>query len=440
MTAPAAPSPGTPLVHFTMDGTLGAITSGGTIADSSGNGHTATITGAGASYVGGVMGQAIKFTSPSYLDTGDLGQSSAWTESVWINIPAANISTLAYFTDARQGGGNGYNLSFNNGGSTLLARIPNAVGGDVLDIGESFPLSADAWHLLTTTVGSGTFDVYLDGTLKASATYTGTAQLMSIGDGLRICARFSTGAYQFTGSVDDFNMYSSVLTGDQIQRLYVNGVSGLPIGTPLQVTSGGVFDMGGGVQTVSSLTDGGGGGGGRVINSNTGTTSTLTLSPTGGTTTFTGSIVGGSGSGVISLVMSGSGTQVLAGTNTYTGGTTVSSGTLDFAGPDATPSEGIVTVNPGGYVVLGALAGRLVARDRRDRNRGGHQQNQQDRRDDFDGQRDDGDARRRGRMVDRLCGQRRGAAAVPEPGTLVLLAAAAAGLAIAARQRKRTAR
>ena len=183
VTAPAAPSPGTPLVHFTMDGTLGAITSGGTIADSSGNGHTATITGAGASYVGGVMGQAIKFTSPSYLDTGDLGQSSAWTESVWINIPAANISTLAYFTDARQGGGNGYNLSFNNGGSTLLARIPNAVGGDVLDIGESFPLSADAWHLLTTTVGSGTFDVYLDGTLKASATYTGTAQLMSIGDG-----------------------------------------------------------------------------------------------------------------------------------------------------------------------------------------------------------------------------------------------------------------
>ena len=279
---PSAPAAPTPLAHYTMDGTLGAIASGGTIADSSGNGHTATMTGTGASFVGGVIGQAINFTSPSYLDTGDLGQSSAWTESVWINIPAANISTLAYFTDGRQGGGNGYNLSFYNGGNTLYTRIPSAVGGDVLDIGESFPLSADTWHLLTTTVGSGTFDVYLDGTLKASATYTGTAQFMSVGDGLRIGARSTTGAYQFTGSVDDFNLYSSVLTADQIQRLYANGVSGLPIGTPLQVASGGVFDMGGGVQTVSSLTDGGGGGG-RVINSNTRAASTLTLSPTGGT-------------------------------------------------------------------------------------------------------------------------------------------------------------
>ena len=225
-------------------------------------------------------------------------------------------------------------------------------------------------------------------------------------------------------------MYSSVLTGDQIQRLYVNGVSGLPIGTPLQVTSGGVFDMGGGVQTVSSLTDGGGGGGGRVINSNTGTTSTLTLSPTGGTTTFTGSIVGGSGSGVISLVMSGSGTQVLAGTNTYTGGTTVSSGTLDFAGPEATPSEGIVTVNPGGYVVLGALVGASSpATDATETvaDTSGTSKTVATTSTVSETTATLGDA------AAWSTGMRpapRGAAAVPEPGTLVLLAAAAAGLAI----------
>ena len=47
--------------------------------------------------------------------------------------------------------------------------------------------------------------------------------------------------------------------------------------------------------------------------------------------------------------------MVLTGTNKYTGGTTVSGGTLDFAGPAASPTAGILSVNSGGYVVLGTL-------------------------------------------------------------------------------------
>ena len=57
------------------------------------------------------------------------------------------------------------------------------------------------------------------------------------------------------------------------------------------------------------------------------------------------------------LLKLGAHTLILSGTNTYTGGTTVSGGTLDFAGPSATPSVGILTVNKGGYVVLGKLIG-----------------------------------------------------------------------------------
>ena len=54
------------------------------------------------------------------------------------------------------------------------------------------------------------------------------------------------------------------------------------------------------------------------------------MSPTGGTTTFSGSIKGGGALGTISLVKTGAGTQVLAGANTYTGGTTVEQGDLGF--------------------------------------------------------------------------------------------------------------
>ena len=49
-------------------------------------------------------------------------------------------------------------------------------------------------------------------------------------------------------------------------------------------------------------------------------------------------IQGGGTLGPISLVMSGSGTQVLAGSNGYTGGTTVKSGRLAVDGRSPAPS------------------------------------------------------------------------------------------------------
>ena len=49
--------------------------------------------------------------------------------------------------------------------------------------------------------------------------------------------------------------------------------------------------------------------------------------------------ISGNMNGAGAVAVSGSGRLVLAGTNTYTGGTTVSGGTLDFATPAATPAR-----------------------------------------------------------------------------------------------------
>ena len=76
---------------------------------------------------------------------------------------------------------------------------------------------------------------------------------------------------------------------------------------------------GGASQQVASLSDNTPGSGGSVINSAMGSTSLLTLSPTGGSTTFSGMIQGGGTLGTISLLMSGSGTQVLSGSMTRPG-------------------------------------------------------------------------------------------------------------------------
>jgi autotransporter-associated beta strand protein len=107
----------------------------------------------------------------------------------------------------------------------------------------------------------------------------------------------------------------------------------LPTATPVTLAANGTLDLNGVSQQIASLNDATPGSGGTVINSNTSTTTVLTLSPTG-SATFSGSIVGGT-LGTISLVMNGPGTQVLSGTNTYLGGTTVENGTLVVANNEA---------------------------------------------------------------------------------------------------------
>jgi autotransporter-associated beta strand protein len=101
------------------------------------------------------------------------------------------------------------------------------------------------------------------------------------------------------------------------------------------------LDLNGVSQQVASLS-----GAGTVTSSNTAAACVLTLSPTGGSTAFSGTIQGGGILGTISLVKSGSGTQVLSGSNTYAGPTTINQGKLVVDGSLLS----LVTVNSGGIL------------------------------------------------------------------------------------------
>ena len=59
----------------------------------------------------------------------------------------------------------------------------------------------------------------------------------------------------------------------------------------------------------------------------------------------------------MALALSGSGQLTLSGTNAYSGGTTISGGTLDIAAPSALSGSGLVTIAAGGRLVLGSGAG-----------------------------------------------------------------------------------
>ena len=198
---------------------------------------------------------------------------------------------------------------------------------------------------------------YYYATLGASSTYTPITSTSP--------ANYQPGNYV---EVDGLTGGSQTLTvaggGQQIGGLcsaeIVNTTPGfnlLPPATALSIAAGAAFDLGGGSQQVASLSDKTPGSGGSVINSGT-AASVLTISPSGGSTTFSGTIQGGGGappgSGTISLVVNGSGTQVLAGSSSYTGSTTISSGTLTLAHPLAVQNS---TVNVSSSGALNFAAG-----------------------------------------------------------------------------------
>ena len=79
-------------------------------------------------------------------------------------------------------------------------------------------------------------------------------------------------------------------------------------------------------------------------------TVTMSVGALNTSTTFSGALL--SGTGVIALTKVGTGTVTFAGANTYTGATTVSSGTLEAAAAGALGGTTSVTLNTGGTLLL----------------------------------------------------------------------------------------
>ncbi len=116
------------------------------------------------------------------------------------------------------------------------------------------------------------------------------------------------------------------------------GDNRLPTNSALNVRHSGTFDINGFNQSVANLT-----GEGAVTNSASASSSVLTVNNTADGV-FSGVIE--NGSGTVALTKSGAGVLTLSGSNTYTGATVVSAGTLLINGNQAA-ATGVVTVNVG---------------------------------------------------------------------------------------------
>ena len=268
--------------------------------------------------------------------------------------------------DARYSGGafpsagNGFELGYQPGSGVWVA---------VLNTGNSWAwygdmpatISPDTWTMVTTTVSATGINLYIDG-VQVGATQGltqsgGTPMFTQAGNNISIGYTKSLGGC--SASLDEFDLFSSVLSGGQITQLYTNQLStagSLPLTTPLQIAAGAAFDLNGNGQTVASLSDVTLGSGGIVTNSGT-TAATLTLAPSdGNSTTFSGVIQNGSPGSHTALTLNGNGTQVLAGTNTYSGPTTITAGTLQAGSNTGLSASSAVVIDGSGVLDIGGYS------------------------------------------------------------------------------------
>ena len=135
----------------------------------------------------------------------------------------------------------------------------------------------------------------------------------------------------------------------------------LPATTAVSLASGATLDLDGVSQTIASLADSGTT---AITNSSTVRPVTLTINPPAGSTTYSGTISDSGTANAISLVKSGAGTQVLAGTNNYSGGTTITGGILNISTDTNLGATAGALIFSGGTLQLGAgvtiNASRLV--------------------------------------------------------------------------------
>jgi autotransporter-associated beta strand protein len=161
-------------------------------------------------------------------------------------------------------------------------------------------------------------------------------------------------AYVGFGGGDSYAACTQNITNFNFNSIVPGANNILPAATPLYVASGGSLDLFGNTQTVGALT-----GNGVVLNSFSGSTAKLTV---GGPTSSTFSGLIADGGGLTALGVSG-GSLTLTGTNTYTGGTYVSgNGNLIVTNPQAIADGSSLTIGDASFFPASApVVGSPVA-------------------------------------------------------------------------------
>jgi hypothetical protein len=203
----------------------------GTIAhDSSGNGNDGTFNG-DPQWVAGHFGSALEFDgSGDWLDCGSdpsLSISGAVTMTAWIKVNTQGADHKVGGNQDNANGGYKMTVYSNNkvefevrDSSNASSLNRNTAGGTILETGEWYHVAG------VYSQADGYIRTYVNGVLDREMTTT--AVLGASPGPFRIgCEPFTTGSYNFNGTMDDVRVYSTALTEDEIADAMA-GAGGYP--------------------------------------------------------------------------------------------------------------------------------------------------------------------------------------------------------------------
>jgi len=234
------------------------------------------------------------------LGTGSGGSGASNTLTL---TAASGFGVTVGSTPVNTSYGAGIGLVMQNGSAAQTLNVPVALG------------SSQTWELDSATHALTAQGVISDGGAGNALTKTGAGTLI-----LQNAETYSGG---------------TIVSGGTIQ---LGSGGSLLSASPLTVQGTGTFDLGGNSQTIGALSDGG-------VSTGTITSSSGTPTLSVGSGTYSGMM-----SGNISVTETGSSTLTLSGANSFTGPTTVNSGTLVAASNSALGSSASST---GGLVLTG---------------------------------------------------------------------------------------
>jgi fibronectin-binding autotransporter adhesin len=340
------------------------------------------------SFTGGITIRAGSVTANGYLNGGNtygsggqntlgtgtitLGDSTGGSAAATLNVGGLANSTMTYTNALVLAGTNALTLTKSSGNTTIgfngnisgtnNLTVTGPGGGWYLNGNMNFTgnLTASGVHSFTGTVanvGNVTFtganSTFQLGTINNSGTFTltnpsgVTTTLQGLGanvTALIFTGQAGSGAFQLSGA----NAFAG-------NTLLNSGTLQIMTDTALQMS--GIDTSGAGVINATSRTTPTFGGliGSKditsVITTGYGSITALTLNPQSGRSyTYSGNI--GNGAANMTLTKSGPGTQVLSGSNSYSGATTVSAGLL-AAGSDALSGQNGAFGNAASAILVG---------------------------------------------------------------------------------------